>query len=360
MSDIQSMADIQALVKGGFSEWGTLGDVAVKCNQVGNLLLFNYTPAAQYAARWNYFERVSRGLILDAATGEVVARPFDKFFNWGEGDRTSEAPIVSVTEKMDGSLGILYRDGDTLKIATRGSFDSEQARWATEWLNRRTHVSLPLIVSRRATLLFEIIYPGNRVVVDYGKTEGLVLLAIRDRNTGDYWQWEQVRDYGTEYGFDLPCHYDYSTVDHISTMQPHLTRNQEGWVVEFADGQRFKFKGAEYLRLHRLISGLSFKSTLEAYQAGIIGELRASLPDEFLKEVDQWEEEIKSTLAATLARIEELHGQAPKDTRKDFALWVRDNCPDMQPYLFARLDNKPLEPLIFRHAFKERAGELVG
>ena len=44
-----------------------------------------------------------------------MARPFDKFFNWGEGSwrnggRTTTADISFVTEKYDGSLGILYYD----------------------------------------------------------------------------------------------------------------------------------------------------------------------------------------------------------------------------------------------------------
>ena len=62
----------------------------------GELAIFNYTKAAQFAERWNFFERVSRGLILNAVTGEVVARSFDKFFNWGEGGRTTgrEGPAV--------------------------------------------------------------------------------------------------------------------------------------------------------------------------------------------------------------------------------------------------------------------------
>src|SRR5690606_552618 len=123
-----------------------------------DLLVFSYNVMAQYGENWNFFERVSRGLIINWKTYEIVARPFDKFFNWGEGERTSTAPLVSLTEKLDGSLGILYRLNGQYKIATRGSLESEQATWATAFIN--SHYSLENL-PHEITLLFEIIYPEN-------------------------------------------------------------------------------------------------------------------------------------------------------------------------------------------------------
>src|SRR5579885_3015802 len=106
MDEIGSLEQIQELVRQGFTDWKRFGDVNVRAD--GDLLIFNYSQLAQYAARWNFFEQISRGLIIHARTGEVVARAFDKFFNWLEGGRSSQGHIVSVTEKVDGSLGILY------------------------------------------------------------------------------------------------------------------------------------------------------------------------------------------------------------------------------------------------------------
>ena len=101
MDSIESIADIQSLVVSGFTDWKQYGEVSG--DRRDDLLIFNYTNKAQFDNRWNYFERASRGLIINRVTGEIVARGFDKFFNWGQGAGTT-APILTVTEKWDGSL----------------------------------------------------------------------------------------------------------------------------------------------------------------------------------------------------------------------------------------------------------------
>lgn len=129
---IENMEQLQTLVRAGETEWAQYGDVRAVYHE--GLVLFNYTQQCQYAGRWNWFEQQSRGLILNATTGEIVARPFPKFFNLGECTPALGATIDYITEKWDGSLGILYRHNDEYKIATRGSFTGEQAQWATDFL----------------------------------------------------------------------------------------------------------------------------------------------------------------------------------------------------------------------------------
>src|SRR3990172_2759927 len=133
--EIHHIEDLQRLVVAGEADWDRYG--AVRAERFDDLILFDYRASAQWDNRWNWFERVSRGLILNARSGEVVACPFDKFFNWGENGHTSSAPLVEVTEKLDGSLGILYRRNGKYCIATRGAFHSDQARWATAFLRQR-------------------------------------------------------------------------------------------------------------------------------------------------------------------------------------------------------------------------------
>jgi RNA ligase len=233
--EIATLADIQTLASSGFEDWKQYGEVSVDSD--GDLLIFNYTPKAQYEARWNFFERVSRGLIVNRATGEIVARPFDKFFNWSEDGRYAAGHIVTATEKMDGSLGILYRLNDGYRIATRGAFHSEQAEWATKFLNANVDLNdLP----NDLTLLFEIIYPENRVVVDYHGEEKLVLLAARNRVTGDYLPFfPGVYELGQKYGFPLPKVFAFNNVSDIIRVTGSLSVDEEGYVIEFSDGQRF-------------------------------------------------------------------------------------------------------------------------
>jgi len=96
-----------------------------------DLWILNYTAACQYDRAWDPITLTTRGLILNKQ-GYIVARPFSKFFNLGEQPETQLERLpnlpFSVFEKVDGSLGILYRGPDSkLRIATRGSFTSTQA-----------------------------------------------------------------------------------------------------------------------------------------------------------------------------------------------------------------------------------------
>ena len=351
--DLEKMSDLQDLVRGGFTDWEKFGNVRAVYKD--GMVLFNYTNAAQYEGRWNWFERVSRGLILDEATGEVIARPFDKFWNWGEGGRkaTWEHHIVTVTEKIDGSLGILYRDNGMHKIATRGSFDSEQAVWATYHLTGYYDMCrLP----PEFTLLFEIVYPDNRIVVDYGDDEDLFLLAIRNRFTGEYLPfYPDVYEWAEFFGFPTPRVCSFNNVTDIIAATDNLPITEEGWVVEFSDGQRFKFKGDRYLEVHRIISAASFKRVLESVADGTYEETLATIPDELLDEIRGWKSEIDEVVAHKMAVVESVFAKAPKKDRKTFALWVKESRPELAPYLFRKLDGQNYTDLIYKLAFRERA-----
>lgn len=347
IESIESIADIQTLVRRGFTEWSAYGDVSVRANADNTLLIFNYSTIAQYKGRWNYFERVARGLIIARPTGEIVARPFDKFFNWFEHGRRTDGHIVTVMEKLDGSLGILYRTPDGYKIATRGSFESDQAQWATQFLNAYFDLSdLP----DEITLLFEIIYPDNRIVVDYEDREDLVLIAARNRFTGEFLPFfPNMYDLAQQYGFTLPMVYQFNNIGEIIAATDHLDMTHEGWVVEFSDGNRFKFKGDRYVEMQRLLSDLTFKNVLEAIQDDLLDELIARIPDEFLSHVRHWEAHIRGRIASIQHAVNAAYALAPKTDRKTFALWVQANHPKLASYLFARFDKKPIEPFIFRN-----------
>jgi len=324
----------------------SLGNINVI--EKGDLLLYNYGDKAIFEGTWNQFELVSRGLIINRVSGEIVARPFDKFFNWGEGGRTSSTQILSATEKLDGSLGILYRTEGQYRIATRGSFDSEQAIWATDYLNK--HHDLTELADNW-TLLFEIIYPGNRVVVDYGDKQGLSLLAMRDRFDGLYATRIECELVAEQFGFEMPRTFVFDSVDEILAAMKVITANHEGWVVEFVDGQRFKFKGEEYLKLHKLISGLSLKSVLQAIQSGKLDDYRAQMPEEFQPTIALYATEISDRIVQLSDEINSIFIAAPKTSRKDFAIWVNQNHKEHAPYLFAKLDDKPVIEYIYRLAF---------
>src|SRR5437763_7545070 len=117
-------ATLDEMIEGGF----------VRAQVGDNRTIYNYTEQAVYTRTWNDVTTQCRGLIAQTNSGLIVARPWPKFFSYGEhaADTLDLTAAVEVTDKEDGSLGILYAATDGDQIATRGSFASEQAAHATE------------------------------------------------------------------------------------------------------------------------------------------------------------------------------------------------------------------------------------
>ena len=265
----------------------------IVCNKhpTADLYIYNYTPTVQYEGLWDEVTMACRGLILDG-NGAVVARPFKKFFNFGE----SAAPIApsepfEVFEKMDGSLGILYWLHDVPYIASRGSFTSEQALRATHILHTR-YAHVYTLLDKSKTYLFEIIYPENRIVVDYGSTEDLVLLAIIDNESGAD---EALQDIG----FQLVAKHD--GVKDIQVLKSLYSDNREGFVLKFQNGVRLKVKFEEYVRLHRIVTQISTTDIWEHLKNKLpFDDILDRVPDEFY----DWVKKTIADLNSEYAKVE--------------------------------------------------------
>ncbi|MGL4998005.1 MAG: RNA ligase [Cetobacterium sp.] len=235
-----------------------------------DLKILNYTPEAQYSRRWNDVTRITRGLIYNSATGVVLARPFPKIHNWDE----AEAPPVAWDQalyhwdnKWDGSLGIVYHTpAGGLAVATRGSFASEQAEHASAWLNARPEAQLEAenFIDMGYTPLYEIIYPDNRIVLNYGDMDELVHLGSIHMQTGAF----------------LPANPQPQRL--FSGLQGDLSRgNSEGWVAWVNSYKAVKIKQADYVELHRIVSSLNEKEVWRQKKAGTYDTFIVNLPDEF-------------------------------------------------------------------------------
>ena len=174
LSDIMYGALLDQMLAGGY--------IRAKKHPTEPYTIYNYAEKTAYEKMWNPATLQCRGLIVDD-NGTIVARPFPKFFNLGEPSAV-EAPTkpFRAFEKHDGSLAVAFRRLDgTVDIATRGSFESEQAIHATALLHRKYPNFDP---QPGCTYLFEIIYPTNRIVVSYGGQDDLILLEVLDNDTG--------------------------------------------------------------------------------------------------------------------------------------------------------------------------------
>lgn len=296
------------------------GDVYVNRNSTGELEIFNYTPECQFDKRWNVFSLISRGLILCPGKKEVVATPFPKFSNYLEFGAWLPDCGFSVANKYDGSLGVIFRFRGDWQVATRGSFSSEQAIWAKNWLdnNIQKHKLFP-----GDTYLAEIIYAENRIVVPYDY-EGLVLLSVYD-NLGFEIDFGEAQSIGKEAGF-LPCkQFHYSRIDDLLEVAETLSANEEGFVVRFENGYRVKIKSSEYCRVHRLISGITPLRVWESMMNGDdLEAIKAQLPEELQKDFDTIRNIIAQKTQAIVDELTEAHERTKHLSDKDLGLAIKN------------------------------------
>jgi RNA ligase len=278
LSQVVNIEDLHAEISAGYVRERTHPDDPT-------LRILNYTEKAQYERRWNDVTRSCRGLVYQVIDDWqvdplVIARPWSKFFNYGEhkeGTLDMDAP-VEVLDKVDGSLGIIYQGPDGWAVATRGSFESEQAIRGTEMLRELMASGRVMPPPVGWTLLAEIIYPGNRIVVDYGGISDLILLGAVHIGNGkvtgpDSWShtWNASRA-------DV---FPAETLAEALALPPRP--NAEGVVVRFVETDLMvKIKQEDYVRLHKLVTGLSERAIWEHLnEHDNIGSLLEQIPDEF-------------------------------------------------------------------------------
>jgi hypothetical protein len=304
-----------------------------------DLTIWNYSQKVQYEKLWDDITMQCRGLVTNSK-GQIVARPFKKFFNLEEMDSLPSGEF-KVYEKMDGSLGILFYyeeeltderryniwfnnnyetgmerffDSNNLPdydnpyyeptpktkgewiFASRGSFTSEQAIKGLEILKKYNLNPL----SKGYTYLFEIIYPSNRIVVNYGLDEKLILLGVVHTMIDDF---EMPLDnctfiMGT--GFETVKEYDLT--DNIHLLKDTISTDNEGYVLKFNTRpiSRVKIKGDEYVRLHRIITNISNRDLWELLKDNKpLDEILDKVPDEFYN----W---VKETVRDFVVRFENI------------------------------------------------------
>jgi RNA ligase len=201
--------------------------------------------------------RECRGLIF-GPDGNLMSRPFHKFFNVNEREETQMNQIDLsqqhvIMEKMDGSMiRPLIVDG-YLRLGTKMGV-TEVAMNAETWLAAQDPEKmnwLRTIVESGSTPLFEWISRKNQIVIDYA-IEDLVYLGSRRNVTGEYYfnesaPFTHVPRYGTVEGnFD----------DYIARQRS--AEGREGDIIRFADGHMLKIKNDWYVRIHKTVDKIRF------------------------------------------------------------------------------------------------------
>lgn len=314
-----------------------------------NIWILNYSPKVQGQKLWDEYTSAARGLVIDA-DGNILARPFKKFKNFEEYS-DEEIPMnkkFEVFEKMDGSLIILfyYAGEEEWIVASRGSFISEQAVEARKMFNVNTFKNL----CKKCTYLFEVIYPENRIVVDYGNRRELVLLTrIHTHDASEYSYDKLVKFYSKH--FKIVPKLEINSFEELLKYRDLNKDNEEGVVVRFENGFRMKIKFEEYVRLHAIVTNVSNLTIWEHLMNGYdFDELVDRVPDEFyswvrktIKQLKGEFKEIELEAYKTFFNIYYVNGFVE---RKEFAEYAKKS-----PYraiLFKLYDKRNYDSIIWK------------
>ena len=318
-----------------------------------DLYIWNYTPRVQYESLWDDITMQCRGLITNSK-GDVIAEPFGKFFNYEEVIDKDLIPWDSeyahIQDKMDGSLGILFfYDGEWI-MSTRGSFTSEQSIRGFEIL--KSKYNLDNFV-KGVTYLCEIIYPENRIVVNYN-CEKIAFLSVTTPE-GEL-NWYTACAIFNSSGIleedvveSTMVTFNKETFD---TYKKLNTSNSEGFVVRFYPSNfRMKIKFEEYVRLHRILTNVSNRDVWESLRdGGDLKEILAGVPDEFY----DWVRDTKNEFIRQYEHLEreyqwifKIINRVPNiENRAVFAEYAKKH--KHPSILFNMLDGKDYSQLIWK------------
>lgn len=322
------------------------------------LSIFKYSDTCNFEDGWNETNRICRGLIVNTQTGEIVARSFPKFFNIGEKpesnlDNLPNEPF-EVFEKMDGSMGSIYKtpDGDWA-VATPGSMSSPQAIEATKMLSKYNLNFIP----NGVTVVVEIIYPENRIVVDYQDKRELIMLAAfykdgREVDRNQLFLWH------IQYGMPIVKQHLYADLANLP-----FAENQEGYVIRFASGLRVKAKSPVYVMAHRFLSNVSIPRVIEGCRDGSIASVAAQCPPTWRATLDDMMAMVRNRFDIIEMKAQMLYDRMMRlvlvgSNRKTYALWIQANIPkDYQAAVFQLLSRRDITEWVWKKTEEELVNE---
>ena len=310
------------------------------------LTIWNYSKKTQFERKWDEITIMCRGLVTWDETGEIVARPFKKFWNFEENKHTPTKNF-EVFEKMDGSLIIVFTFWGMRIAASRGSFTSDQAIAAQKIIDNMNLNSLNI----GATYLFEYTSPANRIVVDYGSEEKLTLLAAIRTEDGVEAPYDTLR-YNAKL---LPCDVvkRYDGVTDFDAFKKSIGNNEEGGVVRFSNGDRMKVKGDEYFRLHRIMTEISTTRVWEYLKDGTDIEIMLdNVPDEFYDKIKAYIKELKYYYMVATEQIGKLFDNYLENRNQDLGT--------PQEYSkFVNLQDKKVQGVLWKMYYRKDYSEII-
>ena len=230
--------------------------------------------------------RECRGIIFDTATGDIIRRPFHKFFNVNEREETQDHVVDlsqshAILEKLDGSMIAPFVVDDQLIWGTKmGATEVAEPVEDFVLLHENYSQFARFIIRRGYTPIFEWCSRKQRIVLDY-KEDQLILTAIRDLTTGRYMSLDLVMNTADLYFIPTVRQFEPQSDMKSFIEYVRLLEDREGFVVRFSDGHMLKLKCDWYVQIHKAKEKiLQDRNIVELILDDKLDDVKAHLPQE--------------------------------------------------------------------------------
>ena len=253
--------------------------------------------------------REARGIIFDTATGDIIRRPYHKFFNVNECQETQDHVIDlsrphAILEKLDGSMiAPFIVNGEIIWGTKMGSTDV--AKPVEEFVVRNPEYIrfAEEAIANEWTPIFEWCSRKQRIVLDYFDDQ-LVLTAMRHMNTGSYALHGNLEAIGLAYAIPVVRAFEPQTDMKAFLEYVHNLEDLEGFVVRFDDGHMLKLKCDWYVQIHKAKEAiLQDRNIVEIILDEKLDDIKAHLPAEDRDRLSQFESAINTAINISVSDI---------------------------------------------------------
>lgn len=203
------------------------------------------------------------------------------------------------------------------------------------------------------TYLFEIIYPENRIVVNYDGMDDLVMLGAVQKEYG--YHDGPVMAAGM-LGWTGPVAEVWNVPHFVDALSLPDRKGKEGYIIR--SGRNIvKLKQADYVELHRIVTNLSPRTVWQMLGDGkTVDQICDGIPDEFYKYVDDIAGELQAAASAitfeTAIEFSQASAEAfeKRDENNQISrrAWAEAIKKKTNPgLLFAKLDGKDIRPMVW-------------
>ncbi|MBQ8218483.1 MAG: AAA family ATPase [Bacilli bacterium] len=242
----------------------------IRESMFGNISSFNFTKEAFYDKVWDAQTMVARGLYINTATMDIVARGFNKFFNVNERPETKLEMLqytlqfpVTCYIKENGFLGLVSynHEIDDLFITTKSNPDGDYAKYLKDMIYKKCSAETRekmknICKDEKITLVFECVDMTNDPhIIEYAEDELILIAAIKNEIKFEQYDYDNLVKLANDLkvkvkikAFEINSYSEFFDWYNEVTAEGYLYegKNIEGFVIEDSVGNMTKVKLAYY------------------------------------------------------------------------------------------------------------------